>query len=380
MEVGIVAEFNPFHNGHKYLIETAKTLTNDSVVAVMSGAFVQRGGIAITDKLKRAEMALKNGVDLVIELPVTFSHNTAQKFSMGAIATLNATGIIDTLAFGSECGDKDKLIDLAKIIANEPQKVSIKIKEFLSYGMSYPMARAKAYEGYCDTTPLNSPNDILGIEYLRACYDLGISPDVLPITRIGTTHDSNEVSENIASASEIRRRRLSGDDTASFMPDSDFTLYDPKLLDLAVISKLRLSTPEEISNINDMAEGLENKIIAEAKNVNSVDELAMAVKSKRYTLSRIRRILYSCLLGLTKDLCALPPSYIRVLGMNDRGRELLRKMKETATLPIIIKPADYHGDPIFNANSKAEDIFALCSLNPEKRSGSQDLRMTPVIL
>ncbi len=380
MAVGIVAEFNPFHNGHKYLIETAKTLTNDSVVAVMSGAFVQRGGIAITDKLKRAQMALKNGVDLVIELPVTFSHNTAQAFSMGAIATLNATGVIDTLAFGSECGDKDKLISIAKIIADEPTEVSAKIKELLSQGMSYPMARSKAYDGYCDTSPLNTPNDILGIEYLRACYDLGISPDVLPIPRIGTRHDSNEIKGNIASASEIRRRRLLGIDTTSFMPDSDFTLYDPKLLDLAIISKLRLSVPEEIADINDMAEGLENKIITEAKNVDSLEELAMAVKSKRYTLSRIRRILYSCLLGLTKDLCSLPPSYIRVLGMNDRGRELLKKMKETATLPIIIKPANYQGDPIFNVNSKAEDIFALCSTDPGKRSGGQDLRMTPVIL
>ncbi len=380
MAVGIVAEFNPFHNGHKYLVETAKTLTNDSVVAVMSGAFVQRGGIAITDKLKRAEMALKNGVDLVIELPVTFSHNTAQKFAFGAISTLNATGIIDTLAFGSECGDADKLKKLAKVISNEPSDVSVKIKELLSQGMSYPMARAKAYEGICDTTPLNTPNDILGIEYIRACLDLGISPGVLPISRIGTSHDSVAVSDNIASASEIRRRISSGVDATSFMPDGDFAVYDGKLLDLAVISKLRLATPKDILNINDMAEGLENKIIAEAKYANSVDELAMAVKSKRYTLSRIRRTLYSTLLGLTKDLCNLPPSYIRVLGMNDRGRQLLREMKETATLPIIIKPADYVGDPIFNINSKAEDIFALCSLDPQKRTGGSDLRMTPIIL
>ena len=129
MAVGIVAEFNPFHNGHKYLVETAKTLTNDSVVAVMSGAFVQRGGIAITDKFKRAEMALKNGVDLVLELPVTFSHNTAQKFALGAISTLNATGVIDTLAFGSECGDAQKLKSLAHTIANEPPQVSEKIKK-----------------------------------------------------------------------------------------------------------------------------------------------------------------------------------------------------------------------------------------------------------
>lgn len=380
MAAGIVAEFNPFHNGHKYLVETAKTLTNDSVVAVMSGAFVQRGGIAITDKFTRAEMALKNGVDLVIELPVTFSHNTAQKFAFGAISTLNATGIIDTLAFGSECGDAEKLMTLAHTIANEPPRVSEKIKKLMSEGMSYPTARAIAYEDVCDASPLNTPNDILGVEYLRACCDLDINPEVLAISRIGAKHDSNDVFENIASASEIRRRRLSGDSVASFMPDCNFTLYDPKLLDLAVISKLRLSTADEISNINDMAEGLENRFIAEAKKTDTVDELIMAVKSKRYTLSRIRRIAYSILLGLTKDLCSLPPSYIRVLGTNDRGRELLRKMKETATLPIIIKPADYAGDPIFSINSQAEDIFALCSTEPTKRNGGSDLRTTPIIL
>lgn len=380
MAVGIVAEFNPFHNGHKYLIETAKTLSGNSVVAVMSGAFVQRGGIAITDKMTRTKMALNNGVDLVLELPVTFSHNTAQKFAMGAVATLNATGIIDTLAFGSECGNADNLKAIADLIANEPPEVSDKIKAYLNFGMSHPAARTKAYEGICDTTPLNTPNDILGIEYLRACCDLGISPDVLAIPRIGAEHDSGEIAENIASASEIRRRTFLKDNIAFFMPEAEFAVYNPNLLDFAIISKLRLAKPEDIANINDMAEGLENKIIAEAKNYSSVDEISMAVKSKRYTLSRIRRIIYSCLLGLTKDMCALPPSYIRVLGMNGNGRELLRKMKNTATLPIIIKPADYCGDTIFNINAQAEDIFSLCAEDDEKRIGGNDLRITPVIL
>lgn len=380
MAIGIVAEFNPFHNGHKYLIETAKSLSDEAVVAVMSGAFVQRGGIAITDKLTRAKMALQNGVDLVIELPVTFSHNTAQKFALGAIATLNATGIFTTLAFGSECADAEALKNLARLIANEPPEISQKIREYLNEGVSYPVARTRAYEGLCDTTPLNTPNDILGIEYIRTCIDLGINPTILPIQRTGTDHDSETVSGNIASASEIRRRFILGEDATSFMPPADFELYDPKLLDLAIISKLRLADANEISDINDMAEGLENRFIAEAKRCNTADELVMAVKSKRYTLSRIRRILYSTLLGLTKDVCSLPPSYIRVLGMNDKGRELLRTMKDTATLPIVIKPADYKGDRIFDINTQAEDIFSLCCVNPEKRSGGADLRMTPVII
>lgn len=380
MAIGIVAEFNPFHNGHKYLVETAKALSNDSVVAIMSGAFVQRGGIAVTDKFTRAKSALSNGVDLVLELPVIFSHNTAQKFALGAISTLKATGVIDSLAFGSECGDVNKLKSLAEAIANEPPAVSKTIKALMNEGMSYPVARSKAYEGYCDVNPLNTPNDILGVEYLRACYDLGFSPRVFAIPRIGAEHDSDSVTNDIASASEIRRRIISGDDATSFMPHGNFNVYNPKLLDLAVISKLRLSSAEEITNINDMAEGLENRFICAAKKVDTVDDLIMSVKSKRYTLSRIRRITYSVLLGLTKELCSIPPSYIRVLGMNDSGRELLRKMKDTAALPIIIKPADYAGDPIFNINAKAEDIFALCSSDTAKRIGGSDLRTTPIIL
>ena len=142
MAIGVVAEFNPFHNGHKYLLETAKRNAQNQVVVIMSGAFVQRGGIAITDKLTRAKTALENGADLILELPVVFSHNTAQKFAMGAIATLKATGIIDTLAFGSESADVSGLVDASNILADEPDDVSKKIQELMSVGVSYPTSKS----------------------------------------------------------------------------------------------------------------------------------------------------------------------------------------------------------------------------------------------
>ncbi len=380
MAVGIIAEFNPFHNGHKYLINTAKELTGEKVVVIMSGSFVQRGGIAITDKLTRTKAALLNGADLVLELPVTFSHNTAQRFATGAVATLGACGIIDTLAFGSENGKTDILSDAAYILANEPESVSQKIKQLMREGMSYPAARQTAYDGEFDTSVLENPNDILAVEYLKACFELNTGFNPIAIKRIGTGHDSNITTNSIASASEIRRQLYSGEKTGKFMPCADFNIYDEKRLDTAVISNLRLITPEKLSQICDVTEGLENKFISAAMQTDTVSDLCADVKSKRYTLSRIRRIAYSSLIGITKDAASLMPSYIRVLGMNESGRQLLRDMKEKATLPIIIKPADYKGDTIFNLNARAEDIFSLCAPDKSQRTGGNDMRMTPVVM
>lgn len=379
MAVGIIAEFNPFHNGHKYLLETAKEITKEPIVVIMSGSFVQRGGIAVTDKLTRAGAAIINGADLVIELPVPFSHNTAQKFAMGAIGTLGACGIIDTIAFGSESGDTQGIENAAKILVDEPRDVSENIKKLMSSGLSYPVARQRAYKGYFDTSLLSTPNDILAIEYIRACHILGYDFTPLAIKRKGAEHDSKSTTDSIASATEIRRRVLSKDKISDFMPQYNFNVYDYRKLDTAVISNLRLTDPEYLSTINEVNEGLENRFISAAGCTDTVDELCMAVKSKRYTLSRIRRIAYSSLIGITKEIADLPPSYIRILAANENGRMLLKSMKKTATLPIITKPADYVGDAIFNINSRAEDIFALCSADKSKRCAGTDLRMTPII-
>ena len=377
MAVGVIAEFNPFHNGHKYLLETAKQNTQKCVVVIMSGTFIQRGGIAVTDKLTRTKASLNNGADLVLELPVVFSHNTAQKFAMGAVATLKATGVIDTLAFGSESADVSGLINGADILANEPQEVSLKIQELMGQGISYPVARQKAYTGYFDTSLLSTPNDILALEYLRACKILNADFTPLPIKRQGVDHDSKKVTKTIASATEIRRKLTEDNDVSSFIPSYKFDIYDEKRLDTAIISNLRLISADRLADINEVSEGLENKFIAAAREVSNVSDLCLAVKSKRYTLSRIRRIAYSSLIGLTKELGNMSPTYIRVLGANKNGRMLLREMKEKSTMPIVTKPADFKGDAIFDFNSKAEDIFSLCGC--DTRAGS-DLRMTPIMM
>lgn len=379
ISAGIVAEFNPFHNGHKYLIEQAKK-NADAVVVIMSGSFVQRGDIALTDKWTRACAALRNGADLIIELPVIYSMNTAQKFAYGAIKTLESTHVIDFLCFGSECGDINTLKHIAAITSDEPPEISEKIKKHIGSGLSYPTARSKAFSSIFGTHVLNTPNDILAVEYLKAITETGSSMQASAIKRIGTDHDSAIKSREIASASELRRMTKDGEDISAYVPAFfDFTRYDAARLDTALIYKLLTSSAEYISSINDVSEGLENKFISAARSCGSITELCCAVKSKRYTMSRIRRIAWSILLDLTKELCSLPPSYIRILGMNSTGRQLLRSMKDYAELPVIVKAADYKSDKIFRASNRAEDIFSLCCTDPSLRSAGRDLKTTPII-
>ncbi|MGN0163537.1 MAG: nucleotidyltransferase [Candidatus Ornithomonoglobus sp.] len=382
MAIGIIAEFNPFHNGHKYLINEAKRLNNNEpVVCVMSGAFVQRGEPAVTDKWTRAKMALENGADLIFELPVTFSLNTAQKFAYGAVATLHASGVVDTLAFGSESGNSQELDKAASLFENEPPEVSQRLKELMAEGMSYPAARARAYEGLISPALLSSPNDILGIEYLRAVKALNADFNICAVTRRGTGHDSAETTDEFASASQLRRIILENGSIDGFVPYcGSFPVYDSGRLDTAVMARLRACGADYIKSINDVAEGLENKFIKAAVSCRTVNEVCNTVKSKRYTMSRIRRIIWSVLLGITKERASLPPSYIRILGMTDRGKALLKQMKTAARLPVIIKAADYSGDEIFDINRQAEDIFSLAAREPELRAGGRDILTPPVIL
>ena len=375
---GIIAEFNPFHNGHKYLIEKAKE-NADAAVVVMSGSFVQRGGIAVTDKWTRAKHAVSGGADLVIELPVTFSMNTAQKFAQGAVDILNAAGIVDVLFFGSECGDTEKITQAAELILNEPPEVSKKLQSLLQSGLSYPAARAAAYSEH--TAVLSSPNDILGVEYVRAIMKINSKIRPYAIRRTGVEHDSVKTAKNIASASKIRGLIQSGSDFGEFIPTyGDFNVYYPQAINTAAVFLLRTTSAQYLKTINDVTEGIENRFLKAAAEYDNLEDICMAVKSKRYPLSRIRRIAYSALLGLTNELCALPPSYIRVLAMNGTGKQLLREMKKRSSLPVIIKAADFKGDEIFDANKKAEDVFALCSSDPARRKGNLDLTTSPIII
>lgn len=371
---GIVAEYNPFHSGHAYQISKIKS---DAVVAVMSGSFVQRGDVAVADKWTRARYAVAGGVDLVIELPAVFALNTAQKFALGAVSLLDRMGI-DEICFGSECGDINSMMQAAQLMENEPQEISLEIKRLVSTGISYPAAREKAYREKIAPGILAAPNNILGIEYLRALLRLKSNIKPITVMRYGAGYNDMVPKNGTASASAIREILKNGKNAGNFTK-FNAPPCDLSRLDSAVIAKLRMMTPEDLRKINDVNEGLENRILTAASECDSIEALTVKIKTKRYTMSRIKRILISSLLGFTSDLSAYLPDYIRVLAMNNTGKTVLKELKKRSQLPIIIKTADYkENSPLFAMDVRATDIAALCE--NDNRSGGRDYTTSPVIL
>lgn len=372
----IIAEYNPFHKGHKYMIEQVRKAGGTHIVAVMSGSFVQRGDVAICDKYARTRMALEGGADLVIELPVTFAAATAQRFAHGAVSIIKALGCVDTLAFGSECGDKELLDRVADAI--DFPNVIEKMKENLALGMSFASARQSALEfcGY-EGGVLQNANDTLAVCYIDEIYRQNACLERMAIKRKGVDHDGG-VGDEIASASAIRSMVADGDNFAPYMPLEAAEIlqrqitdgHSPMLLsrlDRAFMAKLRGMSLEEIANLPDISEGLENRIYKAVRECGSVFEVADAVKSKRYTHARIRRILLSALLGVDKQSYALEPQYIRVLGFNSRGREILAAAKPT--LPVIARAKDAaaltgNAKRMLELQSVADGIAALAAEYP----------------
>lgn len=371
---GIIAEYNPFHTGHAYQLEK---ISGEASVAVMSGSFVQRGDVAIADKWTRARLAVTGGVDLVVELPVIFALNTAQKFALGAVSLLDSMGV-DELCFGSECGDIVALTQTAQLIEHEPPEISLAIKKLIGSGMSYPAAREEAYSGRIPSGIISAPNNILAVEYLRALIRL--DSKIVPITvkRRGAGYNDLAPGKDFASAAAIRQMLRNGENAENFTEFLGIPT-DLSRLDSAVIAKLRMITPDMLSRINEVNEGLENRILRAAAEFSTIDDVAGAVKTKRYTMSRIRRVLISCLLGITSDMDEHLPDYIRVLAMNETGKAVLKELKNRSTLPIITKAADYKGSsPLFDMDVRATDIAALCE-NKNKKSG-RDFTVSPHIL
>ncbi len=379
----VIAEYNIFHNGHKYMIDKIRE-QSDAVVVVMSGSFVQRGDAAITDKWSRAEAALLNGADLVIELPVIYALNTAQRFAQGAVSVINELGIADEICFGAETGDTARLERTAEILLNEPPEVSDKIKRYVSVGMSYPSAREMAYKNVISPELLQKPNNILALEYICALKRIKSKIRPRAIARYGVGHHDAEVFENTASATAIRCMIFDKTDYSPYIPKAPVYSaipYDLSRLDNAVIYKLRTIDADKLALINDISEGLENRIKKMSMTSSCITQLAESIKTKRYTRTRINRILISSLLDLTSDLCNMPPEYVRILGTNKTGMKLLAAAKKTCRLPIITKAADFdRNNPIFQAELRATDAFSLCAPTAELRNGGLDFTVSPVIL
>ena len=374
MVSGVIAEFNIFHNGHKYLVDEAKK-QSDAVVSVMSGSFVQRGDTAIADKWSRARAALMCGVDLVLELPVCYALNAAPDFAAGGVNTLASLGIIDTLVFGSESGDIDVLSEAAHKADGDNETV----KRLMADGLSYPAALGRA----CGDI-FQGSNNILAVEYIRAINNYGADMKPVTIKRQGVAHDDDNTSGKFASASKIREMIFNNEDISQYIPyplsEIGSQPYLLSRLDSAFAAKLRTMSADELALISEVSEGLENRILSAARECDTFTGIAEAVKSKRYTMSKIRRILIAALLGFDKDIYSPEPEYIRILGMNRRGAEILKKAKKNCSVPVITKAADYREtSKMFELDLRATDIAALCSPDVNMRKGGLDFKSSPVI-
>ncbi|MGN1014567.1 MAG: nucleotidyltransferase family protein [Butyricicoccus sp.] len=336
---GIIAEYNPFHAGHaRHCAAIRESLPGCSIVAAMSGNYVQRGDLAIWEKYRRAAFAVQSGgPDLVLELPLSAALSSAERFASGGAALLHATGLLTHLSFGSECGDVRRLQQAAAILDSDAFAQCR--AEQLKRGLGYAAASEQAMEHLCpDCAPLlRSPNDTLGIQYIRALSGTDVS--ILPVLRRGAGHD-RPPEGGYPSASWLRRQMTQGADVRAYLPEYTRTWPQHVLhhYERDILSYLRRLSAEQWMGIADVSEGLEHRLYRVTRDQPTWDGCIDELSSKRYPRSRMRRILLCGYLGITKELAALPPQYLRVLAFNERGRQLLRNMKQTTALPIITKP------------------------------------------
>lgn len=355
--LGIVSEYNPFHNGHLRHLNYSKEVTKCTFsVAVMSGNFTQRGDTALVDKWTRAEMALKAGVDLVIELPTVYATSSAENFAEGAIKILNSLGVVDYVSFGSEIGELAPLNEVAEILYKEPKEFSSLITRQLKSGLSYPKARELAISMYFGSSKkfteiLENPNNVLGIEYLKALKKYR-SP-ILPLTmkRDYSDYNSKKVRNGIASSTAIRTMIEHKKNIHYVVPYETYELMEEQIelghiipnlsiFEKQIIYTLRKMSVQEIANLPDVTEGLEYRIKEAANISNTLETLIANIKTKRYTLTRIQRILVHTLLGITaKDVNASRKvvPYIRILGFNKHGKRIISAIAaNNPSLKIIV--------------------------------------------
>lgn len=380
--LGIVSEYNPFHNGHIHHLELSKKLTKcDFTVAVMSGNFTQRGDTALVDKWTRTEMALKSGVDLVIELPTLYAISSAENFADGAVKILNSLGVVDYISFGSEIGEITPLNDVASILYKEPKEFSNLITRQLKSGLSYPKARELAVSMYFGSSSkkfkevLENPNNILGIEYLKALKKHKSQIEPITIKRDYSEYNSKTVKKGIASATAIRTMIEQNKNIHYVVPFETYELMEQKIenkeivknlsvFEKEIIYTLRKMSVQEIASLPDVSEGLEFRI-KEAVNIsNNLESLLYNIKTKRYAETRIRRILLYALLDIKdRDISIskrITP-YIRILGFNKHGKRIISAIAaNNPRLKIIVsvkKFMETNLDPL-KKNMLAKDILA----------------------
>ena len=379
--LGIIAEYNPFHNGHMYHLQKAKAQSGAQYcICVMSGNFVQRGNTSIVNKWKKAEMALLNGVDLVIELPTIYGVASAEGFSLGAIKLLNNLKIVDAISFGTETSDFAALNNISSIVNEEPMKYKSILNSELKKGLSFPKARENALMLYLNDNKrydniLNTPNNILAIEYLKALKKIKSTIQPIPVKREKVYYNDNVIVDEFASATAIRKllKNEEFSEIRKVVPKSTYQILEKEtelgnvVLDLSryekeIIYNLRRMTVSEIAELPDVNEGLEHSLKNAANYSNDITNLINIVKTKRYTVTRIQRILICALLGITKrdvGMAKKTEPYIRVLGFNEKGKELISRINKQNPKATVITSVKKFQDK--NNNNKNSKIYKRCT-------------------
>lgn len=396
--LGIIAEYNPFHLGHCYHLKRAREIIQpDGVIAVLGGNFLQRGEPAIVDKWTRAQMALAGGIDLVLELPTAFACRSALWFATGGVKLLENTGIVSHLAFGAETNNLNTLKKVANILNTEPLEFKKVLGKYLDQGLSYPKARNIALENICsnDLKGLDKPNNILAIAYLRSLEMIDSEIKPIIIKREGNYH-STEIEEGFMSASAIRHSLFDKNNlwenhvpltTKEILKEQialgKAPVYPNNFSD-CILAIIRRSGPGELKKIIEMEEGLENRVFQLAQSTTSLNELIEKLKTKRYTHTRIQRLLTHILINFKQDYVFYEPQYLRVLGFNNNGKKLLKLIKQKSQLPIVTKFAHGHrnlstsGQRMLNLESRATDIYALGYPATANRYGQQEFYSSPI--
>ncbi|MCR5663902.1 MAG: nucleotidyltransferase family protein [Oscillospiraceae bacterium] len=393
---GITAEYNPFHRGHAFhLLETRRTLGEDCAVAVvMSGDFVQRGEAAVYSKYARAEAACRCGADLVVELPLPWCLASAEGFARAAVFLLARLGC-HCLSFGSECGELERLRTLSAEIGREDFQDQVRSCLKNSPSLSYAAAREDVLRRLVGTDAelLRQPNNILAVEYLRSIEELAAPMEALSVRRLSNRHDGYGGAEK--SALELREMLARSQPVAAYLPGPSAAVFsaedrcgrriDGERLELAVLSRLRTLPEEAFEALPDASDGLGRRLYKAVREASTLREILEETKTKRYALSRIRRLVFCAALGVSAgDADGLPP-YARILAANGRGCEILKAAAGAEGVPLISKPASVRdrggrAERIFTLGARAHDLFVLGYTDPADRRCGEDWRQGPRIL
>lgn len=362
---GIICEYNPLHLGHKKQFDRIRAENPDcGIVCLMSGNFVQRGEPAIFDKTARAQAAILSGADLVLEMPVTASLSSAEGFAAKGVAVLGA--FCDELSFGAEHPRKDLLLATAGVLLSEEFKLALRTE--LDTGISFPAARQKALQALgADDSLICSPNDILAVEYCKAILSQKCKMTPSPIQREGNYHDNTPDPEN-PSATSLRKCITEGGEWERYVPEQcrpvfkNACTHSLGYAERAILGKLRTMTDEEFEALPYGSEGLWRKLMHAARKCATLEEVFETVKSKRYTRTRLNRMVMCAFLGITEDILNSPAPYVRVLALNDRGREILKAAREYGSFLNAGQKAD---DPYQLLENRWGDLYGLFCDQPE---------------